>query len=84
MHTFRFLSFRPLWPSIFWLARCNIVLLCEEYPESLCLFHVTGRLFAQVGVVEKMPKEKGGRKITRQGQQDCDRIATEIYASKQA
>eukprot|EP00284_Hemiselmis_tepida_P013958 CAMPEP_0174918046 /NCGR_PEP_ID=MMETSP1355-20121228/2856_1 /TAXON_ID=464990 /ORGANISM="Hemiselmis tepida, Strain CCMP443" /LENGTH=148 /DNA_ID=CAMNT_0016163203 /DNA_START=17 /DNA_END=463 /DNA_ORIENTATION=+ len=37
----------------------------------------------RIGVVEKMPKEAGGRKITRQGQQDCDRIATEIYGASQ-
>ena len=30
---------------------------------------------------EKM--EKGGRKVTTQGQQDCDRIAAEIYAKSQ-
>lgn len=36
-------------------------------------------LVAQVGVVEKMDKSVGGRKVSRQGQQDCDRIATEIW-----
>ena len=41
------------------------------------------RMIWQVGVVEKLPKEKGGRKITRQGQQDCDRIAAELYAAQQ-
>lgn len=35
----------------------------------------------KIGVVEKM--EKGGRKVTTQGQQDCDRIAAEIYAKSQ-
>ena len=35
----------------------------------------------QIGVVEKLVK--GGRKVTLQGQQDCDRIAAEIYAKSQ-
>merc|ERR1712216_533554 len=40
----------------------------------------------KVGVVEHMPeaaKKKGGRRITKQGQQDCDRIAKEIFDDKQ-
>ena len=37
----------------------------------------------QIGVLEKMPEgKKGGRRITKQGQQDCDRIAKEIWESK--
>ena len=40
--------------------------------------------FAQIGVLEAMPEgKKGGRRITKQGQQDCDRIAKEIFESKQ-
>eukprot|EP00286_Rhodomonas_abbreviata_P023570 CAMPEP_0181312016 /NCGR_PEP_ID=MMETSP1101-20121128/13462_1 /TAXON_ID=46948 /ORGANISM="Rhodomonas abbreviata, Strain Caron Lab Isolate" /LENGTH=146 /DNA_ID=CAMNT_0023418819 /DNA_START=54 /DNA_END=494 /DNA_ORIENTATION=- len=35
-----------------------------------------------IGVVQKMAKG-GGRCVTVQGRQDCDRIATEIYGSKQ-
>mmetsp|Transcript_3539 Transcript_3539/g.8891 ORF Transcript_3539/g.8891 Transcript_3539/m.8891 type:complete len:109 (-) Transcript_3539:491-817(-) len=35
----------------------------------------------KIGVVEKLAK--GGRKVTLQGQQDCDRIAAEIYAKSQ-
>jgi ribosomal protein S19E (S16A) len=39
---------------------------------------------SQIGVLEEMPAgKKGGRRITKQGQQDCDRIAKEIWESKQ-
>ena len=42
------------------------------------------RFCEQIGVLEKMPEgKKGGRRITKQGQQDCDRIAKEIFESKQ-
>mmetsp|Transcript_18923 Transcript_18923/g.27844 ORF Transcript_18923/g.27844 Transcript_18923/m.27844 type:complete len:158 (+) Transcript_18923:56-529(+) len=38
----------------------------------------------KVGVLEAMPEgKKGGRRVTKQGQQDCDRIAKEIWESKQ-
>lgn len=38
----------------------------------------------KVGVLEPMPEgKKGGRRVTKQGQQDCDRIAKEIFESKQ-
>jgi hypothetical protein len=38
----------------------------------------------QIGVLEPMPEgKKGGRRVTKQGQQDCDRIAKEIWQSKQ-
>ena len=41
-------------------------------------------LCVQVGVLEAMPEgKKGGRRVTKQGQQDCDRIAKEIWESKQ-
>jgi len=41
-------------------------------------------LLWQIGVLEAMPEgKKGGRRITKQGQQDCDRIAKEIFESKQ-
>jgi ribosomal protein S19E (S16A) len=39
---------------------------------------------AQIGVLESMPEgKKGGRRLTKQGQQDIDRIAKEIFDSKQ-
>jgi ribosomal protein S19E (S16A) len=39
---------------------------------------------AQIGVLEPMPEgKKGGRRLTKQGQQDIDRIAKEIFESKQ-
>jgi len=35
-------------------------------------------------MLEAMPEgKKGGRRLTKQGQQDCDRIAKEIWESKQ-
>ena len=38
----------------------------------------------KIGVLEAMPEgKKGGRRLTKQGQQDCDRIAKEIWESKQ-
>ena len=45
---------------------------------------LTCPLLWQIGVLEAMPEgKKGGRRITKQGQQDCDRIAKEIFESKQ-
>uniref|UniRef100_A0A7S0DUU9 40S ribosomal protein S19 n=1 Tax=Hanusia phi TaxID=3032 RepID=A0A7S0DUU9_9CRYP len=37
----------------------------------------------KIGVLEKMPEKDGGRRITQQARGDLDRIAIEIYASKQ-
>ncbi|EKX43885.1 small subunit ribosomal protein S19e, cytoplasmic [Guillardia theta CCMP2712] len=36
-----------------------------------------------IGVLEKMPEKAGGRRITKKGQQDLDRIACEIFANKE-
>lgn len=41
-----------------------------------------GAVVEQIGVVSKCEKG-GGREISLQGRQDCDRIATEVYNSKQ-
>ena len=59
---------------------CGGILIERLQRSDLCVFMGV----AQIGVLEAMPAgKKGGRRITKQGQQDCDRIAKEIWESKQ-
>jgi len=61
--------------------------LCIFFAEDWLMAIISGadtNALAQIGVLEPMPEgKKGGRRLTKQGQQDIDRIAKEIFDSKQ-
>ena len=65
----------------------RVVELCIIVSEDWLMAIISGadmNALAQIGVLEPMPEgKKGGRRLTKQGQQDIDRIAKEIFESKQ-